>query len=279
MASGPPAPDRKITGQIGEIMSASAVITEADLGRFRTDGFFTVADVFTPEECDAILGHIEQAAFELALGETGDGPLSYRPMMHLASPELMRVATDGRWAPIVLPLLGTGDARLYWEQAVAKPPQARTELPWHQDNGYTPLLPEEYITCWLALDDADEDNGCLWVIPGSHRSGTQRHHDGGSGPFRVGHDGPAEDGLAVPVQRGSVLVFSSLLMHRSGPNTTDRSRRAWIIQFCPGDARSALSEKLLDDRLLVADGGQWLAEPVRQRDFDLLAVLANFNRG
>jgi phytanoyl-CoA hydroxylase len=248
-----------------------------DLHAFTTDGFFVAPDVFTAAECDDITAHVEQAAFELALGETDDGPLSYRPMMHLASPALTAVAADPRWAPIVLPLLGTGDARLYWEQAVAKPPQARTELPWHQDNGYTPLLPEEYVTCWLALDDAEVDNGCLWVIPGSHRRGTVRHHNG-TGPFRVGHDGPAADGVPVPVRRGSVLVFSSLLMHRSGPNTTDRPRRAWIIQYCGAQARSALSGKLLDDRLLCARDGQWFDEPVREREFDLVAVLANYNR-
>ncbi len=246
-----------------------------DVEAFRTTGFFVVPQLFSSGECDDIVAHVEEAAFELALGEANDGPLSYRPMMHLASPELTAVATDARWAPVVLPLLGTGDARLYWEQAVAKPPQARTELPWHQDNGYTPLVPEEYVTCWLALDDADVDNGCIWVIPGSHQLGTRPHH-AGAGPFRVGYDEP-DDGVAVPVGRGDVLVFSSLSMHRSGPNTTDRHRRAWIIQFCPAHARSALSGKLLDDRLLVARDGAWLDQPVRQREFDLAAVLANYD--
>jgi ectoine hydroxylase-related dioxygenase (phytanoyl-CoA dioxygenase family) len=174
----------------------------------------------------------------------------------------------------VLPLIGP-DARLYWEQSVAKPPEARTELPWHQDNGYTPLVPEQYLTCWLALDDADVENGCIWVIPGSHLHGTQPHKDGGTGPFRVGHDGD-EAGIAVPVRRGDVLCFSSLIMHRSGPNTSGRDRRSWIIQYCPADAHSALSGKLLDDRLRVASDGVWLDEPVRDREFDLMAVLANY---
>jgi phytanoyl-CoA hydroxylase len=257
--------------------TAPAAPSTADLDDFVTRGYFVVPDLFDREECDRILEHVEQAAFELALGERAEGPLSYRPMMHLASPALTAVATDARWAPFVLPLLGTGDARLYWEQAVAKPPQARTELPWHQDNGYTPLIPEEYVTCWLALDDADVDNGCLWVIPASHREGTRQHRNG-DGPFRVGHDGPADDGVPVPVGRGSVLVFSSLLLHRSGPNTTDRSRRAWILQYCGGAACSALSGRVLDDRLLCARDGDWLAEPVREREFDLLAVLANYDQ-
>jgi len=258
-------------------VTTRTVPTATDLAAFAAEGYFTVEGLFSGDECNAILADVEDAAFELALGEPGDGPLSYRPMMHLASPELATVATDARWAPIVLPLLGTGDARLYWEQAVAKPPQARTELPWHQDNGYTPLVPEEYVTCWLALDDAELDNGCLWVIPGSHRHGTVSHHNG-AGPFRVGHDGPDVDGVAVPVRRGSVLVFSSLLMHRSGPNTSDRQRRAWILQYCSAAATSALSGRLLDDRLLCGQDGEWLAEPVRQRDFDLLAVLGSYDQ-
>lgn len=248
-----------------------ALLAKADLEAFSEQGFVTVPSLFSGEECDAIVEEVKRAAFELALGEADDGPLSYRPMMHLGSPALQAVATDPRWAPVVLPLVGTGDARLYWEQAVAKPPQARTELPWHQDNGYTPLVPEQYLTCWLALDD-----GCLWVIPGSHRRGTQPHRNG-AGPFRVGHDGPDVDGVPVPVARGSVLAFSSLLMHRSGPNTTDHHRRAWILQWCGKEARSALSGRVLDDRLLVADDGTWLAEPSRQRDFDLMAVLANYD--
>lgn len=215
-------------------MTSTSRPTDTDLASFREVGFFIAPELFTAAECDAVLVHIEQAAFEVALGEANDGPLSYRPMMHLTSPELTGAATDRRWAPLVVPLIGTGDARLYWEQAVAKPPQARTELPWHQDNGYTPLLPQEYLTCWLALDDADEANGCLWVIPGSHRQGTLRHVNGGSGPFRVGHDGPAGDGVAVPVRRGSGLVFSSLLMHRSGPNTTRRAPTSLDNPVLPG---------------------------------------------
>lgn len=255
----------------------ATAVTVQDLDQFRSKGWFLAPDVFSPAECDEIIGHLEATPLELPLGRPEVGTMSYRPMMHIASEPLMRVATDPRWAPIVLPIVGP-DARLYWEQGVAKPPEARTELPWHQDNGYTPLEPEEYLTCWLALDDADLDNGCLWVIPESHTMGTQSHvNDEQHGPFRVGYSGELA-GVAIPVPKGSVLVFSSLIMHRSGPNTSGRHRRAWIIQYCPSQARSALSGRHLDDRLLVARDGEWLDEPVREREFDLMAVLANFNK-
>jgi hypothetical protein len=255
------------------------VISAAQRAAFAEDGFTLIDGVFTAAECDAIAAEVEAAAFALDLGDAGEGTLTYRPMMHLSSPALTAVATDERWAGIVMPLLDEADVRLYWEQAVAKPPQARTELPWHQDNGYTPLVPEQYLTCWLALDDAEVDNGCLWVIPGSHRDGTVDHRNAADGgPFRVGHDGPDVDGVAVPVAKGSVLAFSSLLMHRSGPNTTDRRRLAWILQYCGAAASSALSGRVLDDRLRLSRDGRWLEEPERERDFDLVAVLANYDQ-
>lgn len=255
-------------------MTATPATTDR-LDRFRTDGYFVAEGLFAPWECDEIVTHIEAAALTLPLGDPADGQMLYRPMLHLADPFLERVCCDARFAPIVLPILGP-DVRLYWDQSVAKPPAARTELPWHQDNGYTPVDPPEYVTCWVALDDAGVDNGCIWVIPGSHRAGTVRHHDG-PGPFRVGRDDP-EGGVPVPVRRGDVLVFSSLLMHRSGPNTSGRHRRAWIIQFCAAHARSLLSGRPLDDRLRVAADGRWLDAPYRDRPFDLAAVLANYQR-
>jgi phytanoyl-CoA hydroxylase len=253
------------------------MLSKEDATQFVDEGYCVVDALFTPDECDEIVEHIEKAMFELDLGTVEEGQMKYRPMMHLYDPFLERVCGDPRWAGVVAPLIGP-DVRLYWEQCVAKSPGTGTELPWHQDNGYTPLIPEMYLTCWLALDDADSDNGGLQVIPGSHTDGTVEHHDNAKNPyFRVGHDAGPEAGISVSVPKGSVLAFSSLMMHRSGPNTTtDRERRAWIIQYCPADARSALSGHLLDDRLRMSEGGTWLDEPYRDREFDLVSVLSNY---
>lgn len=260
----------------GGMRTDTPTIDDERRAAFDRDGYFVVDDVFAPHECDEILRHLEETTFELALGDPDAGALSYRPLLHTVSPALHDVACDARWAPIVMPLLG-GDVRLYWEQGVAKPPQARTELPWHQDNGYAPTIPEQYVTCWLALDDADVDNGCIHVLPGSHTEGTHRHHNVDGSPFRAGLDGD-EQGMPVPIRRGSVLVFSSLIMHRSGPNTSDRHRRAWILQYCVGHAIHGITKELLDDRLVVARDGEWLDEPIRERPIDLQEIISNYSR-
>ena len=72
------------------------------------------------------------------------------------------------------------DVRLYWEQAVYKQPHSSEPVLWHQDNGYTFVEPQAYLTCWIALTDATPDNGCVVVMPGAHRGGTlaaRRHAD------------------------------------------------------------------------------------------------------
>ena len=71
-------------------------------------------------------------------------------------------------------LLGP-DVNLYWDQAVYKKPEKPRRVPWHQDNGYTYIEPQQYLTIWLALTDATEDNGCPVVAPGVHRMGTLAH--------------------------------------------------------------------------------------------------------
>jgi ectoine hydroxylase-related dioxygenase (phytanoyl-CoA dioxygenase family) len=162
--------------------------------------------------------------------------------------------------------------RLYWDQAVSKPPGATSDVPWHQDNGYTPVEPEEYVTCTLALDPMTGANGCLWIQPGSHRQGT-RPHQPTDYFFRVGYAGE-ERGEPCELAAGEVLVFSSLTMHRTGPNTTDRPRRSWVIQFCHAHARHRDTKVPFDDRLLVAKDGRVLAEPYRERPIDLAALLA-----
>lgn len=125
------------------------------------------------------------------------------------------------------------EVRLYWDQAVYKKPEPHREFPWHQDNGYAFVEPEQYLTCWVPLTDATVHNGCPWVMPGLHRLGTLAHR-----PTPVGFQCIDDSTGAVPVEApvGSVVVFSSLTPHRTGPNLTDATRKSYIVQYAPDGA-------------------------------------------
>jgi ectoine hydroxylase-related dioxygenase (phytanoyl-CoA dioxygenase family) len=234
--------------------------------QYAEHGWCVVEDLFDEATCDRVVD-LAAEGYRMDVGAAGAGPLDYRPMGSVTNRALADLATDPRWAPIVLALVGP-DARLYWEQLVTKPPFSRTPVPWHQDDGYAPVDPPGYVTCWLALEDATLANGCMWVLPGSHRAGTAAEHVDTGGFFRVGYDGP-EDGVAVELRKGSALVFSSLMQHRSGPNSTAGHRRAWIVQFCPAHARHGRSGRPFTDRLRVATGGVWDPHPAREARFVL----------
>ena len=68
------------------------------------------------------------------------------------------------------------DVNLYWDQAVYKKPENPRRFPWHQDNGYTFVLPQQYLTCWTPLTSATIQNGCPQIVPGVHRLGTLQAH-------------------------------------------------------------------------------------------------------
>ena len=111
-----------------------------------------------------------------------------------------------------------------------KPGQA-----WHQDEYWIPTRDRSLTGAWLALDDATIENGCLWVLPGSHRSGViHPTRDPLSPDFdcsEEAYDFPYADGEAVPVEvaAGSLVLFNGYLLHRSLPNAAERGLRRALV--------------------------------------------------
>jgi ectoine hydroxylase-related dioxygenase (phytanoyl-CoA dioxygenase family) len=161
------------------------------------------------------------------------GELTFTPHLVLRSETLRAFCAGPFFQDVCHDLVGP-DARLYWEQAVYKKPGDREGFPWHQDNGYTYVEPQQYLTCWIPLEDATLANGCPWVLPGLHRRGTLAHRMSDLGWVCL--DDPGDRAVAAPVRAGDVLVFSSLTPHCTGPNTTGNVRKAYIVQFAPDGA-------------------------------------------
>lgn len=119
------------------------------------------------------------------------------------------------------------------------PGMAKGIVPWHQDSGYfSPHCDEDLIlTCWMPLVDATVENGCLQVLPRTHRQGVIRHYTNGpNGYLAIGdEDLPPIKPIAVPVPLGGALFMTNRTPHCSTPNTTDVVR--WSLDLRYQDAK------------------------------------------
>jgi phytanoyl-CoA hydroxylase len=124
--------------------------------------------------------------------------------------------------------------------------------PWHQDYAYWASTKPEQVTCWLPLDDATPENGCMQLIPGSHKWGLIKHHQ--PEPQIDLKNVPQEKVLVAPMKAGSLLCFHVLTLHYSGPNRSDRSRRAFIVDYDPNKRPEGKNGQFAGDRLLRENG-------------------------
>ena len=217
-------------------------ISPAQAAAYDDDGFFVLEDAFDPDELLAVLAEIDPREAELEdLLRQADGgrvfiaradEITFTTHLAKQSTVLRDFVSGPVFRDLTFDLIGP-DVRLYWDQAVYKKPGTDDPFPWHQDNGYTFIEPQQYLTCWVALTDATVDNGCPWVVPGLHRLGTLAHEASDLGFVCLRE---AEDAIAVPARAGSIVVFSSLTPHSTGPNHSDGVRKAYIVQYAPDGA-------------------------------------------
>ncbi len=229
-------------------------ITEQQARDYDEKGFFILEDAFDPKtiaEVAAALDPIEaqveaflqqQEGKKLFIARSGEITFTTNVVLH--SEVARRFCAHEVFKDLGHDLLGP-NVRLYWDQAVYKKPGMKLEFPWHQDNGYTFVQPQQYLTCWVALTDATLENGCPWVAPTLHQRGTLDHWMTELGWCCI--ENP-KDAVPLPVRAGSIAVFSSLTPHRTGPNLTDQVRKSYIIQLAPDGAKTLTpSDALCND--------------------------------
>lgn len=216
-------------------------LTPAQADQFNAAGFFVLEGAFTPQEIAAVRAEIDplEAAHTAYARDRGGkvrltdaDAITFTLHLVKTSAALRAFAAHPVIRDVCHDLIGPA-VRLYWDQAVYKKTEEPRDFPWHQDNGYSFVEPQQYLTLWIPLMDVDERNGCPWIAPGLHRMGTLEHWPTPIGLVCLEE---ASDAVPAPAKLGDVVAFSSLAPHRTGPNLSDDVRRAYILQYAPDGA-------------------------------------------
>jgi ectoine hydroxylase-related dioxygenase (phytanoyl-CoA dioxygenase family) len=246
---------------------------------YRDNGFLVVEDAFDADAIDAL----NREAAAICRGDRGavrglepaapgeadvevlrrylciHFPHKISPAMHdvLAHPALVEVLTR-----IIGPNVKCMQSMLFIK-ASGKPGQA-----WHQDEFFIPTRDRSLTGGWIAMDDATVENGCLWVVPGSHRHGIiwpqQRHNDRRFDCTGEAMQFPYTDDDAVPVEvkRGSVVFFNGYLLHRSLPN------------YAPGGFRRSLVNHYMSAESLLPWYGFAPEQAIATADYRDIVLVA-----
>lgn len=215
-------------------------------------GYYVARGVFEPYQVEALKAHYMELRKDERPGDfagvdlSSSDPLKKYPRMihmHRWDEVSLRFLLDARLREAMTEMLGEEplavQTMLYF-----KPPGARGQA-LHQDNFYLRVQPGTCMAAWLALDACDEENGCMQVVPGSHRLPVLCTVPADTTQSFTDVTVPLAEGMgSVPVvmEPGDVLFFNGSLIHGSYPNTSaDRFRRSLIGHYIVGDAQKVAS--------------------------------------
>lgn len=168
---------------------------------------------------------------------------------------------------MVAQLCRTDTLRIWHDQIQYKPPERGGPTGWHQDQPLWPILqPPDLISAWVALDDATVENGCMWMVPGSHTWGNQQKWLRAGPDFHPEHRDvtllPADARLKaepIEVRKGACAFHHCLTWHGSPHNRSEKPRRAIAVHYMPGHIRYEPTGKHVMGQFVTVQNGEVLS--------------------
>jgi len=179
-----------------------------------------------------------KARFDLQPGHRADRPLLRRVSNPVDVSETFRkVLFEGPIVELVTGLIGP-DVKFHHCKLNNKPPQSGVEVNYHQDHPFDPHTNDDIVVALLMLDDMTEDNGCLRVVPGSHKK-RYSHYENDEFIGRIpstDYERACEDAVSITGKRGDLVLQHTWLVHGGDANRTERTRRMLICDYAAADA-------------------------------------------
>ena len=225
------------------------MLSEKEIESYRRDGFIAVPDVLSSQEVEdlrratdeliasasSITEHDE--TYDLEPDHTAENPRVRRVKLpHLRHPAYAATLRHAGILDIVEQLIGLG-IRFQTTKLNMKSADFGSPVEWHQDWAFYPQTNDDMLAVGVAIDDMTQANGCLLVVPGSHRGPVRDHHEEG---FFVGAvtDGAIEMKEAVPIEvpAGGISIHHVRTLHASAPNHSRHPRRLLLLELAALDA-------------------------------------------
>jgi len=238
-------------------------IPKEKIDQFKKDGYFILESVI-PGEHVKLLREVCQSAIDETDAEMDRQGTDVKGINHRGKRYFMKAEPNHPrirefiFSDLMASITHTifGDEIYYKsDQYVVKFDKTGMEFSWHQDSGYAQARlgdHPEILSCWCTLDEVNEDNGTVYLLPMS-RYGEKKlaeHIVEEGSNDRIGYFGD-DPGEPVIAPAGSIAVFSSLTFHRSGANPTGKKRRVYLAQYTaspmPGEQASDANERFIKD--------------------------------
>ena len=229
-------------------------ISEEDIAFFHINGYLAIQDLFDSHNISTARSEIQRLIsgdikeFDSVQyeepGPSSGHPKTVRKIMGFVnhSSHLAKMAVEPTLISLIAKLSEDTNPILFQDMALLKGPGGR-EKPWHQDAAYFDLpIDTIVIGVWIALDRATEENGCLHIIPKTHKNGPAEH-------FHIRDwqlcDTEVQTGLdvAVPLEPGGCLLWHGLLHHGSPRNNTKITRQALQFHYRPKSCKNTSTEE------------------------------------
>jgi len=233
-----------------------ALLSDDQVRRYRRDGYVVAENAVAPDLLQALRGTVggwvaEAASRRAGWGETRDGRARFDVADEASGAVLRRVnnpvevsepfrefAFDSSLADMVAELIGP-NVKFHHSKINLKQPGSSVEVKFHQDFPYTPHSNPDLVTALVMLDDMDEENGCLMVVPGSHREGVHSLWHGGRFTGAVSDEvvhASRDRMVAITGRAGTVCLMNTMTLHGSAANRSQRPRTLFIPVYSAEDA-------------------------------------------
>ena len=247
------------------------MLSKEQIEQFQAEGYLNGGPVLTDPEVEHLRSEIMrvidqrdqegivQPILVRNLAGNDDAPVWQIVNIWQASDPFQRLIAHPQITRGIAQLTGASELRIWHDQIQYKPPQIGGTNMWHQDAPYWPIIaPMTEVTAWVALDDADESNGCMSMVPGSHLWGDNIDflhtlEDFQSMPETF--DNHRIRVIRCPVRKGEVHFHHALTWHGSHANTSGRPRRAVALHYMTGETRYvAAGQHVMKEYVEVEDG-------------------------